>query len=477
MLRGIGASSDGRSKSVYAPVSEGQANALKRAYEHAGYEPTTVELMEAHGTGTKAGDVAEFNGLKLVFKSDETHSNQWCAIGSVKSQIGHTKAAAGAAGLFKAVMALHSKVLPPTAKVDKLNPKLEIESSPFYVNTFSRPWVRGSEHPRRASVSAFGFGGSNFHLTLEEYSGDQRHNRARSLPFELVTLGAADGPALATLPRDYAKRADGRALLSRLAWESQTNFDAASPARLALVASDKAELAKKLERAAGMLDKNPAAGFEMPDGTVVSFTKVEGDVAFVFPGQGSQYVNMGADIAMAFNKAIAPWDAAADLDFGDQKLHQVVFPLPKFSDEDREADEIALRATEWAQPGIGCASQSALALMTAMGLKPAAVAGHSFGEVTALHAAGVLNQADMMRVARKRGELMAAAADVPGAMTAVSATIDIVEAVLAENGDKNVVVANHNAPDQVVISGTVEGVKGAEKLFEARGVNVKPLAV
>lgn len=164
VIRGIGSSSDGRSKSVYAPVPEGQAKALRRTYAAAGYGAETVELMEAHGTGTKAGDAAEFEGLRAMFDESGRQDRQWCALGSVKSQIGHTKAAAGAAGLFKAIMALHHKVLPPTIKVDKPNPKLEIEKTAFYLNTEARPWIRPAGHPRRASVSSFGFGGSNFHV-------------------------------------------------------------------------------------------------------------------------------------------------------------------------------------------------------------------------------------------------------------------------------------------------------------------------
>jgi acyl transferase domain-containing protein len=152
VLCGVASSSDGRSKSVYAPLPEGQARALRRTYERAGYGPETVELMEAHGTGTAAGDAAEFDGLRRVFDGAGREERQWCALGSVKSQIGHTKAAAGAAGLFKAIMALHHGVLPPTIKIDKPHPKLELERSPFYLNTEARPWIRDPHHPRRASV-------------------------------------------------------------------------------------------------------------------------------------------------------------------------------------------------------------------------------------------------------------------------------------------------------------------------------------
>jgi acyl transferase domain-containing protein len=224
VLRGVGSASDGRSKSVYAPLPEGQARAIERTYEVAGYGADTVELVEAHGTATKAGDVAEFEGLKLSFGKAQRSDRPWCALGSVKSQIGHTKSAAGAAGLFKAVMALHHKVLPPTIKVDKPNPKLGIEGSPFYLNTKARPWIRDAAHPRRAGVSSFGFGGSNFHVTLEEYTGPAKKAwRARTAPTELVLLSGATGADVAAKCAELAKgAADGGSSRSRGARSSRS---------------------------------------------------------------------------------------------------------------------------------------------------------------------------------------------------------------------------------------------------------------
>ena len=189
LLKGIGTSSDGRAKSVYAPVPKGQARALRRAYEQAGYGPETVELVEAHGTGTKAGDAAEFDALRTVFTESGRDEKGFCALGSVKSQIGHTKAAAGAAGMIKAVLALHHKVLPPTIKVDRPNPLMELNDSPFHLSNQARPWARSDDHPRRASVSSFGFGGSNFHLALEEYTGPaEKPGRSRAHGTELVIV-------------------------------------------------------------------------------------------------------------------------------------------------------------------------------------------------------------------------------------------------------------------------------------------------
>ncbi|HIE93661.1 MAG TPA: beta-ketoacyl synthase, partial [Acidobacteria bacterium] len=160
VIRGIGTSSDGRSQSIYAPRASGQTRALRDAYAVSGVDPSTVQLVEAHGTGTTVGDAVEFDALRSVYAAAQS-DGPWCALGSVKSQIGHTKAAAGAAGLIKAALALHHKVLPATIKISEPNPRLEIDDSPFYLNTETRPWLGAHGHPRRSSVSAFGFGGSN----------------------------------------------------------------------------------------------------------------------------------------------------------------------------------------------------------------------------------------------------------------------------------------------------------------------------
>ena len=182
IIRGIGSSSDGKYKSIYAPRPAGQALAINRAYEEAGFSPDAISLVEAHGTGTKAGDPAEFNGLKSVFGTPNGNK-QSIAIGSVKSQIGHTKAAAGAAGMIKTALALHHKVLPPTINVTQPSEVLEIEKTHFYINTETRPWFKRSlEDTRKAAVSAFGFGGTNFHIVLEEYdSAAQTYQRLQSV--------------------------------------------------------------------------------------------------------------------------------------------------------------------------------------------------------------------------------------------------------------------------------------------------------
>lgn len=194
VIQGMGTSSDGKYKSIYAPRSSGQAVALNRAYEDAGFSPETVGLIEAHGTGTIAGDPTEFAALNEVFSQNNSRK-QYIALGSVKSQIGHTKSAASVASLIKAALALHHKVLPPTININQPHPKLQIEDSPFYLNTETRPWIRTqTDIPRRAGVSSFGFGGTNYHLVLEEYE-DEHHQAYRLHEVPATILLAAPTPA------------------------------------------------------------------------------------------------------------------------------------------------------------------------------------------------------------------------------------------------------------------------------------------
>jgi acyl transferase domain-containing protein len=270
VIRGIGSSSDGAGTAVYAPKSSGQAHALRRAYAAAGYSPRTVELLEAHGTATKAGDAAEFAGAASVFAEADPDSRQWCAIGSVKSQIGHTKGAAGAASLIKAVLALHHKVLPPTIKVARPNPNLGVEDSPFYINTQVRPWIRDSSHPRRAGVSSFGFGGSNFHVTLEEYTGDSRKDEFRPAPTELFLVSASDVAEITAAARTLTNGFDmASGDFQFLARASQLTFRSADRLRLAVVASDLADLRSKLEAAAAPSNATrPTPSSHRPAGTI-----------------------------------------------------------------------------------------------------------------------------------------------------------------------------------------------------------------
>ncbi len=475
VIRGIGTSSDGRSTAIYAPLPDGQARALRRAYEEAGYGPETVELVEAHGTGTKAGDTAELAALSEVFGATGRTDGQWCAIGSVKSQIGHTKCAAGAAGLLKAVMALHHKVLPPTVKVDRPNPAAAAADGPFYVNTETRPWVRPAGHPRRASVSSFGFGGSNFHVTLEEYAPRGAEGRTalrhRSAPSELVLFS---GDASSDL---VAPRADDGRPLAALARESHGSFSPAARMRLAVVATDAEDLREKHAQALALIRRRPGEAFSTPAGVRYACGDADpGRVGFLFPGQGAQYVGMGADLAMLAPTAQAVWDRLGGTSFDGRPLHRVVFPPPAFTDGERAARRDLLDATEWAQPALAVHALALLAVVRELGLRPDCVAGHSFGELVALHCAGVLDAASLVDLARRRGELMRDTAVTPGGMLAVAADRAHVAQVLAGGGFGDIWPANHNSPRQVVLSGSSEAIARAEKALSADGTGTRRLA-
>src|SRR5512136_604043 len=340
VLRGIGASSDGRFKSIYAPRPEGQSRALRRAYEAAGFEPASVGLIEAHGTGTPAGDAAEIAGLRAVF-NHTNQSKQHIALGSVKSQIGHTKGAAGAAGLIKTALALHHQVLPPTLNVERPNPKLEIENTPFYVNTEARPWVRAEgAPPRRAGVSAFGFGGTNFHVVLEEYRSEHdTAYRLHGVTQSVLLHEPTPSKLLQTCESTLAALTGGQAesAYADLTRASRSVSIPATSARLGFAAESREEAVQLLQTAIGVLKKQPqAATWEHPRGIFYrqAGLAAKGNIVALFPGQGSQYLNMGREIAVNFpplREVYAQMDARFIRD-GLKSLSEVVFPAPAFDE-------------------------------------------------------------------------------------------------------------------------------------------------
>jgi acyl transferase domain-containing protein/NAD(P)-dependent dehydrogenase (short-subunit alcohol dehydrogenase family) len=460
LIRGIGSSSDGRSKSIYAPLPTGQALAMRRAYEEAAYGPETVELVEAHGTGTAAGDAAEIESLRMVFEPAGHGEREWCALGSVKSQVGHTKAAAGAAALFKTAMALHHRTLPPTIKVDRPNPALPPGDSPFYLNTSARPWIPRNGSGRRAALSSFGFGGTNFHAVLEEYTGPSaRPKRVWPDGPELVLLSGDDMLALRKSCLETAARCEGDVVpFANIALASQLAFDAAQQHRAAAVALNRQEMSRKLRQLAD--------GKSSP-GTFSSVGKAAGKLAFLFPGQGSQYLNMGSQLAMTFPQAMSVWEQASD-------VASVVFPPRAFSTEIEADQSRKLTSTEWAQPAVGAASAALLAILNLLGVQPDCVAGHSFGEITALLAAGAIDLSSMLAIARRRGELMRDSSKEPAGMLSVRADWTQVRELVDGVG---VAPANHNGPAQVVLSGAAASLVEAERRLRDAGFTVTSLPV
>jgi acyl transferase domain-containing protein/NAD(P)H-dependent flavin oxidoreductase YrpB (nitropropane dioxygenase family)/NAD(P)-dependent dehydrogenase (short-subunit alcohol dehydrogenase family)/acyl carrier protein len=482
VIRGVAGSSDGRHRALTAPRPEGQALALRRAYEKAGFSPATVGLVEAHGTGTVAGDAAEVETLRTVF-SEAGAETGTCAIGSVKSMIGHTKSAAGAAGLVKAALALHHGVLPPTLHVEHPNPSAGFPESPFRVNSHARPWLQGQERgPRRAAVSAFGFGGTNFHAVLEEHDGGVRDPPAlrAAWPTELLVWTAARQQDLdERLAVVESALADGaRPRLRDLALATWRAALPRAPVRLAIVASSLDELLERLRAAREALTRGN--GLDDPRGLRLGLEVSNNDsLAVLFPGQGSQSCGMVCDLALEFpevRERFARADAALAEGSG-VVLSRLVFPAAAFDDAERAEQEEALRATPVAQPALGAAGLGCMELLRALGIEPAAAAGHSYGEYVALAAAGAIGEDDLYRLSEARGRCIADAATGSdlGKMAAVEADVAGVRVAIA--GISGAVVANLNGPRQTVVSGTTEAVDRALVALREAGLRARQLPV
>lgn len=396
VLKDIGIASDGRATHVLAPRLEGEETALRRAYEPAGIDPLTIGLLEAHGTGTPVGDVVEVEALRHVFPLRKTESPR-CALGSVKSMISHTVPAAGVAGLIKAALALHHKVLPPTI-CENPNPKLQLENTNFYINTETRPWIHGSSKtPRRAGVNAFGFGGINAHAILEEYTGP---NAAPWLQHEWDSeLFVFSGQSRAEVLEDAAECLEllnegGDALsLKDLAWSLNCNRPL-GPVRMSVVGTSHTDLKAKLERAIKRLGDDRTRNIREIEG-IYHFKEPlghNGKLAFLFPGEGSQYRNMLGDLCIHFpevRRVFDLMDRAYENHSRDYLPSDVIFPPPLGSPSQERLYNMDSGAET-----VFCANQAMYALIENLGIRADAMVGHSTGEHSALLASQVVRVAD-----------------------------------------------------------------------------------
>jgi acyl transferase domain-containing protein/NAD(P)H-dependent flavin oxidoreductase YrpB (nitropropane dioxygenase family)/NAD(P)-dependent dehydrogenase (short-subunit alcohol dehydrogenase family) len=531
VIKGVAASSDGRDKSLTSPRPQGQMRVLQRAYAEAGFSPSTVGLIEAHGTGTVVGDAAEVASLTEVFRQAGARGGT-CALGSVKSMIGHTKSTAGVAGLIKVALALHHKVLPPTLHVERPNPKLEEPDSPFFLNTDPTPWIsRPDGMPRRAGISAFGFGGTNAHAVLEEYGDDFRDRAAHVAdpiwPAELF-FWRAESPAaleatLGTLEQSLGRGARqslrglaaaiclasssssglaGRPVRRSAEHEGGSDDAAKAGVRLAIVASSLEDLRAKLAQARELLTGSrsaapPAAPLPHRRGIYLS---TEADppvkIAFLFPGQGSQRPNMLRDLAVRFGDLRESVERADRLlsDRFPRPLSTYIYPAPAWDDEARERQRAAITGTHVAQPALAAVEVGAVGLLARLGIRPDMTAGHSYGEYVALWAAGALDESALFQISETRGRVIkeSLGADA-GTMAAVHAPADRVVEALAEkragpfgtDADekgacplfRGVWLANLNSPRQTVIAGEATAIEDAMRRLTQAGLKSQQIPV
>ena len=481
VIKSVASSSDGKGLSMTAPATSGQHLALRRAYHKAGVNPRTIGMYEAHGTGTATGDRTELATISKLLRENSAEAKS-CVLGSVKTMIGHTKSTAGIAALVKASLALHHQVLPPHTNVETPLEEIQDESSAVYLLTEAKPWLSHPNYPRRAGVSAFGFGGTNFHSVLEEYQGSikPRVLGAKAWNYELFLFAASNTEELienlTKLNHSLAQGAKPR--LRDLAYSCAKKVETKennNSARIGIVAESLSQLQQYLELAL----KHLQGKTETPLPPQIQLgTPTTGKIAFLFPGQGSQYPNMAREIALYFQEMRDALELS-DRDLKEcfsQPLSQIIQPLGLYTEAEEKLAKQNLTQTQIAQPAIGTVETGYLDLITRLGIIPDAVCGHSYGEYTALHAVGVLSRQEFLRLSEIRGRVMATACQgEDGGMAAVQATRKEILTYLA--GVEDVVLANHNAPLQSVISGNKSAVAQVVEALEKDQINAKILRV
>ena len=452
VIRGSAVNNDGAAKiSFTAPSVEGQARVIREAQAVAEVEPDSIGYVEAHGTGTPLGDPIEVAALTEAFRSARRGV---CALGSVKSNIGHADAAAGVAGLIKATLALQHGLIPPSLHAERPNPALKLEQSPFFIASQPTPWPRGAA-PRRAGVSAFGVGGTNAHVVLQEAPLTPPSTPGR--PQQLLLLSARSEDGLVAHARALAARlAEAPDLVLADVACSLAHGRQHHPVRGVLLCRDTTEAAVALAAAA---DGGSVCNGQAPE--------APRPVVFMFPGQGTQTVDMGRELYDTEPVFRAQVDRCAELlqPLTGYDLRERLYSAPV----DRQAAEDRLQQPSVTQPALFVVSYALAQLWLSWGVKPQAMIGHSFGEYVAATVAGVLSLPDALGLVALRGRLMEAQPE--GAMLAVSLAA---EQLALPPG---VALAAVNGPAMSVVSGTPQDIAAFQQHLTAQGVTNRLLHV
>jgi acyl transferase domain-containing protein/thioesterase domain-containing protein len=453
VILGSAINNDGARKVGFtAPSVDGQAAVISSALNVADVRPQSISYIEAHGTGTSLGDPVEIEALKQAFGSTATQ-RQWCGIGSVKTNFGHLGAAAGIAGFIKAVLALHHRQLPPSLHFEQPNPKVDFLHSPFYVQSVLADWPSDGS-PRRAGVSSFGIGGTNAHVVLEEPPLVAAAPSVR--PWQLLALSARTPTALAAMAANLASFFRQNPALD-LADAAFTLIVGRKPFahRMAITAASATAAAETLEA---------------PTREAVPETTASGAdraIAFLFPGQGTQFVNMARGLYQAQPVFAREVDRCCELlepHLG-LDLRSLLYPAPSAVDE----ATAKLDRTIYTQPALFVIEYALASLWTSWGIRPNAMIGHSIGEYVAATLAGVFSLEDALTIVAFRGRLMDALPS--GAMLAVMSP----EQKLAPLLDGTLALAAINRPDLCVVSGPTDEIQRLRALLEQKGIGCQQL--
>ena len=455
VIRGAALNNDGAMKVGFgAPSIEGQAQVITLAHAIAGIEPEQIGYVEAHGTATMLGDPIEMAALTQVFRAG-TSRQEFCAIGSAKSNVGHLASAAGVTGLIKAALILEREQIPPTLHFRQPNPQIDFASSPFYVNTTLRPWPR-TETPRLCGISSFGVGGTNAHVVIEEAPIPTPTTPSR--PHQLLVVSARTDTALERATDNLASclAAEGAPDLADAAFTLQVGRKAFSHRRACVVADGPSSVA-----AAALRDREPTAilnGF--------SETR-ERPIVFLFSGQGAQYVDMARGLYDSEPVFRACVDGCCELlePYLGFDLRPVMFPA---ANDWQGATEL-LTQTGTTQPALFTIEYSLAQLWQSWGIAPSAMLGHSIGEYVAACLSGVLSLSDALILVARRGALMQGMP--AGAMLAVPLS----EAELSPVLDNTLSIAALNGPKMSVVSGPAEAIDDVFRKLAARGVQSRRL--
>lgn len=455
VIKGTAANNDGSAKIGFtAPSVEGQAQVIRSAHLIAGVSADTIGYVEAHGTGTKLGDPIEIAALTQAFRGD-TERSGFCAVGSVKTNIGHLDAAAGVAGLIKAAMAVRDGILPASLHFQSPNPQIDFDNSPFYVSSLSKPWPGGAM-PRRAGVSSFGIGGTNVHVVLEE--PPSMASPSHDSGWHIFPLSARSAPALRKVAGQL-KAHLGNHPDTSLADTAQTlqNGRSALALRSVIIADASAPAIESL------------SVLEVGEGGIRRTAETPPEVAFLFPGGGTQHANMALALyreAPVFRECV---DQCLEIlaRIARKDIRWMLYPD---TGHEAAADE-QLARIEHTQPLLFIVEYAMAKLWISRGVVPSVMLGHSLGEYVAACLAGVFSLEDAIRVVTERGRLMQSME--AGAMTAVALSEQDLQPFLCEGCD----IAAINGPELCVVAGPMNAIETVEERLTQAGMLPRRLRV